>query len=773
MVLPYKLYEKEVFDWLKSKNNQDPDFTFSLRQVGSKGSERDYFIGTEKSTYFATTFWTIPVAFPGAATDLIDLIFRYVDSENYGYYFQFYQKKEPHNEQNRLGLELLNKLRPIIKEKLGLSYESSPEHKMERFLSKSPKEKYGDISKMFRDIENDLNIILPLVDNEIEKLKNSNNSFVGHRITRDEFKSYTDKLELRLKKYSDIRSNNVSSQNKIDLNTILYGPPGTGKTYSTINKALSITNPEFDLNQSRDIVKTEFQRQLEDGQIAFCTFHQSMTYEDFIEGIKPIKSEDNEGTLKYDIEPGIFKKICESAKSLPHIKIKVDWDAPKYYKMSLGGKNRPDIHEWCISNDLIGLGWGGSSDLKRYTTIEKWDLFRDTFNTEFADLVKESRFNIQATYAFLHMKPNDVVVISKGNYIIDAIGIVKGDYFYDDSKNSDFYHYRKVEWIAKNLDTSPERFFNKKISQATIYEFDAADIKKDSFKQLTHSINKEEAKKYVLIIDEINRGNVSQIFGELITLIEDNKRLGNAEALEVILPYSKKKFGVPSNLYIIGTMNTADRSVEALDTALRRRFSFEEISPNPKLLNPSLMMQRLWFEYADLDWNDPEWLAIEKEFLNLHEAEIIDRAKYEEFENTTLEEDPELDLSNVFAFNGISLESLLYTINNRVQKLLDRDHQIGHSYFINVKNISELKDVFQNKIIPLLQEYFYGDYSKIGMILGGSFVEVEANDNSNVFASDFVTEVSSDYEIQKTYSLKSVQEMTDNDFMSALKNLLK
>lgn len=171
--------------------------------------------------------------------------------------------------------------------------------------------------------------------------------------------------------------------------------------------------------------------------------------------------------------------------------------------------------------------------------------------------------------------------------------------------------------------------------------------------------------RYVLIIDEINRGNVSQIFGELITLIEDDKRLGmpEAKAYTVTLPYSNEVFSVPKNLYIIGTMNTADRSVEALDTALRRRFSFEEMMP---------------------DYN----------------ADGMDT----KIEDHTLEE-------------------ILKTINERIEVLKGREQQIGHSYLMKCETPADVKAAFKDKIVPLLQEYFYGDYSQIALVLGPDFVK--------------------------------------------------
>ncbi len=201
---------------------------------------------------------------------------------------------------------------------------------------------------------------------------------------------------------------------------------------------------------------------------------------------------------------------------------------------------------------------------------------------------------------------------------------------------------------------------------------------------------------YVLIIDEINRGNVSSIFGELITLIEKDKRIGEEEALEVTLPYSKEKFGVPQNLYIIGTMNTADRSVEALDSGLRRRFSFEEMPP-----------------------------VYDLEGLN-------------------------------YDFAGIKASDLLKTINKRIEKLLDKDHQIGHSYLL--KKIGEdaeqkLLAAFYKNIIPLLQEYFFGDYSKIGLVLGKGFIRRKDWDNTNDSFADFDTENTRDYYVRDVYEI--------------------
>lgn len=509
------------------------------------------------------------------------------------------------------------------------------------------------------------------------------------------------------------RKETKNTMKKIPLNQILYGPPGTGKTYNTINKAIEIINPSFNLKQSREIVKKEYDKLVTEGRIVFTTFHQSMSYEDFVEGIKPQKVEEKDSFLNYEIESGIFKSICDNAKIITVLNKNIDWNV-NYYKMSVGGKNESDIHNWCLENSVISLGWGPKSDLSEVKNIKNLNEYRNKFKELFPELVKESTFHIQSTYSFINMKENDIVVISKGNKIIDAIGLVKGQYYWSDTEPIRYVHYRKVEWIAKEMSTSPERFLKNNISQQSIYQISKENIKKEAFEELTNFSDNSTKKPFVLIIDEINRGNVSQIFGELITLIEEDKRQGKEEAIEVKLPYSKKPFSVPDNVYIIGTMNTADRSIESLDTALRRRFYFEEILPK--------------YDLKELDF----------------EIKIENESK------------------------KFKIKEILQTINKRIEKLLDRDHLIGHSFFLNIQNIEDLKNSFYKNIIPLLQEYFFGDYGKIGLILGKGFITKEKNED--VF-SNFEYEEKENLIEKQIY--KIIHHTENSSFESAIAEMMK
>jgi len=519
--------------------------------------------------------------------------------------------------------------------------------------------------------------------------------------------------------------------NKVELNQIFFGPPGTGKTYHTINEAIKIVDPVFYANNvhNREKLKERFKllaiksADENQGQIGFTTFHQSFSYEDFVEGIKPVQAEDEDTYLKYEIQEGIFKKICRLAQDsldaavanqMSTFKLsEAEFDQTQFYKMSLGNtqvQEDKEIFDYCLANNCITIGFGDGYDLSGLD--EK--ALRDFGNDKGME-----RFPIQALNIFKnYLKIGNYVLISNGNHYVRAIGKVVGDYEYvQDSpfqNNLTYNHFRKVEWIYKAKDIPVNEIYHKTLSQQTIYKLIKDEVDKSFFVKNEVKDNlalPKNPKNFVLIADEINRGNVSSIFGELITLIEKDKRAGCEEELSVILPYSKEEFKVPHNVFIIGTMNTADRSIESLDTALRRRFSFRQMLPNPELIAT---------------------------------------------EGTLAENDGFID--------EIDVKLLLQTINRRIEKLIDKDHLIGHSYFMGIRTINDLKITFRDKVIPLLEEYFFADYGKIGLVLGETFVK-KLDDNETEFATfngyeDFLID-----ELQ-TKSLYHIRPTEEWDFIS-------
>ncbi|WP_340153446.1 AAA family ATPase [uncultured Marivirga sp.] len=284
------------------------------------------------------------------------------------------------------------------------------------------------------------------------------------------------------------------------------------------------------------------------------------------------------------------------------------------------------------------------------------------------------------------------------------------------------------------------------------------------------------AKPYALFIDEINRGNISAIFGELITLIEGDKRIGGDQEIWTSLPYDKSiKFSVPPNLHLIGTMNTADRSVEALDTALRRRFTFTEIAPNTDLLTSDRMLWMLWEMKSELAWEDEEWVNPENELLNILGGKKIDTEAYHKLEDADWEQGYSKNIfEGIVSFqNGILFDVLLKTINDRIELLIDKDHRIGHSYFLTMvgaeDTVQELQNIFYNKVIPLLEEYFYGDFGKIGLVLGDQFVK--KSQGHKVSFGKFEHEDQHLYKEKHLYEIIDYRNGNADAFLSAVKSI--
>ncbi|MBP6732495.1 MAG: AAA family ATPase, partial [Chitinophagales bacterium] len=492
-----------------------------------------------------------------------------------------------------------------------------------------------------------------------------------------------------------VTKSQVSMQGK-PLNQILFGPPGTGKTYNTVNKALEIIGEDIK-GKTRKEIKDRFDKAIAERQIVFTTFHQSMSYEDFIEGIKP---ETTEGGIVYNVKLGIFRQICQAAVT-PN---QIDFNTA-YSKLVKDFKEDELLKLFTPTSKEFAVSLNNNGNLTVHTGTDK---------NKQGSLTKEN----------LQKQINGEEIFTGWD------GYFKG--------------------VIKHLETK--------------YGYS--------------SIPKGGLENFVLIIDEINRGNVSQIFGELITLIEEDKRLGKDEAVRVTLPYSKEKdFSVPPNLYIIGTMNTADRSVEALDAALRRRFCFEELAPKPELVSAHRKIWELWWKHPKIKWQDEPYKTEEALLYDLLGVKNNFAGKAELWSKLEKEgmHEGQIAYFNAVPVEGINPAELLTTINTRIEKLLDKDHQIGHSYFMQVTSWETLKNAFQNQIIPLLQEYFFGDYGKIGLVLGKGFVRKKEWDNSGNSFADFEDDSAADFSEKPVYQIVDFSNAATGvtEFKKAIYLLLK
>lgn len=349
-------------------------------------------------------------------------------------------------------------------------------------------------------------------------------------------------------------------------NIILQGAPGTGKTYCIPELVVRLCEPEFDANNAtRKDIKSIYDRLKEDKRVMFTTFHQSMDYEDWLEGLRPVLENDQ---VTYKIEPGIFKRLCTEAERPLSAKKDVNIsDEAIVWKVSLSGTGDNPVRRDCMKNGYIRIGWDGYGE--NITEETDWSIHNGEGKT--------------ILNAFINtMKVGDIVMSCYSSRTIDAIGIVTGEYEWHDN----FEHYkrvRRVKWLVKDINEDIVKLNDgKTMTLGTVYRLNAITLDKVKSLLDRYEASKtliENNKPYVIVIDELNRGNVSKIFGELITLLEPDKRKGMRNAESVLLPYSKKEFYIPSNVFLVATMNTADRSLDTIDYAIRRRFAFITVKP--------------------------------------------------------------------------------------------------------------------------------------------------------------------------------------------------
>lgn len=432
-------------------------------------------------------------------------------------------------------------------------------------------------------------------------------------------------------------------------NVILQGAPGTGKTYRIPELVVRLCEPEFDANNAtRKELMSVYNRLKEEKRVMFTTFHQSMDYEDWLEGLRPVLENDQ---VTYKIEPGIFKRLCTEAERPLSAKKDVNIsDEAIVWKVSLSGTGDNPVRRDCMKNGYIRIGWDGYGE--NITEETDWSIHNGEGKT--------------ILNAFINtMKVGDIVMSCYSSRTIDAIGIVTGEYEWHDN----FEHYkrvRRVKWLVKDINEDIVKLNDDKtMTLGTVYRLNAITL--DKVKSL---LDKYEASKtlidnnkpYVIVIDEFNRGNVSKIFGELITLLEPDKRKGMRNAESVLLPYSKKEFYIPSNVFLVATMNTADRSLDTIDYAIRRRFAFITVKPQ---------------EIDDDNFNSELFREVSSLFIS----------NYDEY-----------------AESGFDDTIKLLPAETLSEEYRPEDVWIGHSYFI-MDGEYALQDRLLFEIIPLLEEY--------------------------------------------------------------------
>ncbi len=500
------------------------------------------------------------------------------------------------------------------------------------------------------------------------------------------------------------------------LNLILYGPPGTGKTYTTVSKAVEICDgllPSTD----RATVLRRYQELIERKRIEFVTFHQSYAYEDFVEGIRPKTESEDEETLSRGIavhlQPGVFRQIAAAAagnRGKPVAATSLD-RTKQVFKMSLGRSGEDEgvrLFDEAIKGGYVVLGWGGDVDWSdaKYASFSN---IKVRWQEDYQDATGNDS-NIKQIFTLrAAMNVGDLVIVSDGNRKFRAIGEVTGPYKFVPNELGHYNHRRPVRWLWHSDESQPrELIYNKEFTQVSAYQLRPSMVNWPALEQFVGGAGEAKhtgaPEPYVLIIDEINRANISKVFGELITLLEPDKRLGADNALTVALPYSGDRFGVPSNLHVIGTMNTADRSIALLDTALRRRFEFLELMPEPEVLQTA-----------------------------------SDRS-------------------------GIDLVGVLVGLNQRIEYLFDREHQIGHAFFISCQTPHDVDRVMRTKVIPLLAEYFYDNWEKVRQVLGettddGAFIRRRKLQRPAGNGALEIDEERWRYEVQPSFSASGYEQL--------------
>lgn len=740
-MLNYKEYQDQIFNWLSSKNTQNREFTFSVRRKSAKGAESNYFIGTERSGYFATTFWFLPVNFPGSSGDCIALLFFH-SKQGLNYTFELTQTKSPHDEQNKSALNLCKSLEEVLAQKPGLQRGSSEEAKMFTLRTKPNGRNYQSVEDLTQDIDLELDHFINVVNEKIALEKTNNSAFNAHRISPNEFANNSAKMHQRISRFSNEQYDALQP-----IKYWLYAPGENARKWDEFYDSGIMGLGWDDLGDLNDYDSkeriTEKLQQLENttshkgnDTIANHNFKEVMSIGDIIIAKKGRKDYIGYGIVTSDYFYDKTRTDYQKCRT-------VDWKKKGIWSVENNDivlKTLTDItnYKQYVENliKLIGIGESDIDYLQpNYKAPINQILYGPpgtgkTYNTvlEAAKIITGNETIIygEALKVFKSNLDNQIEFITfHQNYSYEDF--IQG--LRPDTENGNALTFEKKDGVfkriadraLKNLEASKNPASAKKDFNLVFHELikplndgDVEEVeikmKKSSFfitevgeksidfrksigeSKHTLSINTLrkmydsgvndiilgglqpyynpilelflhmgkstvtaiERKNYVIIIDEINRANISRVFGELITLIEEDKRSDGDIPMKVTLP-SGDKFIVPSNLYIIGTMNTSDKSISLLDIALRRRFEFVAMYPD---------VTKVKGEYQDI-------------FLKMNKV-IKEKKNY--------------------------------------------DFTIGHAYFMD-NNIS-LEKIINNKVIPLLLEYFMNSEEQVTEILASAGIAI-------------------------------------------------
>lgn len=435
-------------------------------------------------------------------------------------------------------------------------------------------------------------------------------------------------------------------------NIVLYGPPGTGKTYATTRRALQLVLGEEAVASMSDDTAAKQLRQLQQqGRVEIVTFHQAYGYEELVEGLRPVLGEGGTGEVRYELHDGVFKRMALQAAAAG---LRAPVEEPSFDVLWAELVRRVRADE-----DRVFQSSSGKEYVLRVTARDNFESYAFERDDAGESLVTDRRQIASRTLSELWWMHRQELGRPEELSYERAQQLIRREH-----GGGGGHHYSPLWIVYKQLLALRDEMMSARASARPTAAQVVAAMDRASPGKVDFAYTAKTS-QFVLIIDEINRGNVSKILGELITLLEPDKRLGMPNELKLPLAYSPEhRFAVPPNLHVLATMNTADRSIALMDVALRRRFEFEEVMPSVATVRAVLGKRVSDSAFVDL------------------------------------------------------VSDMLETLNARIRFLYDADHQIGHAYFLEATDYASLRNVMVDRVIPLLREYFYGSWDKIAAVLG-------------------------------------------------------